>query len=281
MSTDTDVVPDPVSTYPAPNNPDISNAPPTSAPSDMPDVTNGGSFSWDSNGFVDLSDTNRYPFVQPEWGHGFYITQHYDFSPFIAAAIGILALAVASWFIWNSFRKQVAAVEALGDNAVEPAPETLKAKKRDKLITAIISGAVALSLLMTGILSVLSVLDLRGSQVDDFGKWAAERYPTALISRAQAETLLTGQSVFIQQAGYGTMASLELGYDGGYYLVAEGSHSEVATNGVPTTAATNPDGSNAPTTGTGTNGGFQQPDISNTPSAPEPGSTGNTGTTTE
>lgn len=272
-----DVSPSPESTYGAVNNPDVSNAAPT--PTTAPDVTDGGTFSWDSNGFVDLSDTNRYPFVQPEWGHGFYITQHYDFTPFIAAAIGLLALSVASWFIWNSFRKQVAAVEALGDNAVEPAPETLKAKKRDKLITAIISGAVAFSLLLTGILSVLSVLDLRGNQVDEFGQWAAERYPTTLISRAQAETLLTGQSVLVQQSGFGTMASLELGYDGGYYLVTEGNSTELPTSGISDTAAINPTtGTNAPSNGTGT-GGFEQPDIGDAPSAPAPGSTGDTGTT--
>lgn len=248
-------------------------------PTPAPDVTNGGTFSWDSNGFVDLSDTSRYPFVQPEWGHGFYITQHYDFTPFIAAAIGLLALSVAAWFLWNSFRKQVAAVEALGDNAVQPAPETLKTKKRDKLITAIISGAVAISLLMTGILSVLSVLDLRGNQVDEFGQWAAKRYPTTLISRTQAEALLAGQSVFVQQSGFGTMASLELGYDGGYYLVTEGNSSELPTNGISDTAAINPNtGTNAPSGGTGT-GGFEQPGIGDAPPTPEPGSTGNTGTT--
>jgi hypothetical protein len=248
----------------------------------MDDVTGGGGFSWDDNGFVDLSNTDRYPFVQPEWGDGFYLTQTYDFTPFIAAAVGLLALFVAGWFIWGSFRKQVAAVEALGDNAAEPAPETLKAKKRERLISAILSGGVAASLIMTAILSMLSVLDLRGSQVDEFGEWAAERYPTALISRDQAEALLYGQPALIQQAGYGVSVSLELGYDGGYYLVGEGSSTEVNTAGVPSSGnvevPVNPEtGTNAPADGSGDNG-FEQPDQGDV-DLPAPGSTGSTGTT--
>lgn len=273
-----DVSPAPDSTIGSFISPDVADADPM--PTSTPvDVTDGGTFSWDSNGFVDLSDTNRYPFVQPEWGHGFYITQHYDFAPFIAAAIGLLALSVAAWFIWNSFRKQVIAVEALGANAVVPEPETPETKKRDKLITAIISGAVAVSLLMTGILSVFSVLDLRGNQVDEFGQWAAERYPTALISRQQAEALLAGDSAFIQQAGYGVLASLQLGYDGGYYLVADSSYSELSMSAIPgsSDAIVNPDtGTNAPSDGTGADG-FVQPDTSDAPPAPEPGSTGSAG----
>lgn len=268
-----DVSPNPESTYGAPNNPAISDAPPTSPPSD---VTDGGSFSWDDNGFVDLSQTDRYPFPQPEWGNGFYISQHYDFMPFIAAAIGFLALSVAAWFIWNSFRKQVAAVEALGDNAVEPAPETLKAKKRDRLITAIISGAVAVSLLMTGILSVLSVLNVRGNQVEEFGEWAAERYPAALVSREQAESLLSGETVLIQQAGFPISASLLKGYDGGYYIVGNGSASELSTGGVRNEAITNPSGSNAPAEGV--DNSYQQPEQGE-PSVPAPNSTGDSGTT--
>lgn len=250
MSSTDDVTPDPTMTT---LDGVVVDPAPTTAPVDVP---SGGSL-WDSDGFVDLTDPNRYPFVQPEWGNGFYITQSYDFTPFIWAAVGILALFVAGWFIWTSFRRNVAAVEALGENAVEPAPETLKARKKEKLVTAILSGGVAASLIMTAILSMFSILDLRGGQVEEFGEWAAERYPTALVSRDQAESLLGGQTVLLQQAGNSVPVSLVQGYDGGYYLVGM-SGGELYQNLV-TDPATNPNsGSNAP-----------DPDSSLSPTTPD------------
>lgn len=242
MSSTDDVTPDPTMTTMDGN---VVDPAPTTAPVDTPsDIP-----LWDGDGFVDLSDLNRYPFPQPEWGQGFYITESYNFAPLIASAVGLLALFVAGWFLWTSFRRSVAAVEALGENAVEAPPETLKSRKKEKLVTAILSGGVVASLVMTSILSLFSVLDLRGGQVDEFGEWAAERYPTALVSRGQAEALLEGQSVLLLQSGNAVPVTLQKGYDGAYYLVGMNG-GELFQNVIGGTVPTNPNtGTNAPAPG--------------------------------
>lgn len=118
-------------------------------------------------------------------------------------------------------------------DAEEPSPATSafavsqpKVKKRftrDKLFTVIISGGVAAALVMTAVLSLFSVLAYGSSnQTEAFGKWATERYPATLVSRDQAETLLTGGEVLVVSAGVSLPVKLTEGYDGLYYLVVSG-----------------------------------------------------------
>lgn len=100
--------------------------------------------------------------------------------------------------------------------------KTQKRFTRDKLFTIIISGGVAASLLMTAILSMFSIFAYGSqTQTEAFGKWATERYPGTLISRDQAETLLTGGEVLVYQAGMAMPVTLVEGYDGLYYLVGK------------------------------------------------------------
>lgn len=99
-------------------------------------------------------------------------------------------------------------------------PKTRKRFTRDKLFTIIISGGVVASLFMTAVLSMFSIFAYGSNgQTEAFGKWATERYPATLISRDQAETLLTGGEVLAYQAGIAMPIKLVEGYDGLYYLM--------------------------------------------------------------
>lgn len=97
--------------------------------------------------------------------------------------------------------------------------KTQKRFTRDKLFTIVVSGGVAASLLMTAVLSMFSIFAYGSStQTEAFGKWATDRYPGTLISRDQADTLLTGGEVLVYQAGMAVPVKLIQGYDGLYYL---------------------------------------------------------------
>lgn len=127
-------------------------------------------------------------------------------------------------------------------------PKTKKRFTRDKLFTSIVSGGVAASLLMTAVLSMFSIFAYGSTtQTEAFGKWATERYPATLISRDQAETLLTGGEVLVYQAGIAMPVKLMQGYDGLYYLTGT-QGGELQQLAFSPEGNTNPDESTIPDT---------------------------------
>ena len=127
-------------------------------------------------------------------------------------------------------------------------PKTKKRFTRDKLFTSIVSGGVAASLLMTAVLSMFSIFAYGSTtQTEAFGKWATERYPATLISRDQAETLLTGGEGLVYQAGIAMPVKLMQGYDGLYYLTGT-QGGELQQLGFNPEGNTNPDESTIPDT---------------------------------
>lgn len=253
-----------------------------------------GSSVWDDNGYLDTTDPAVYPFPLPEWGKGFALEAPVDFSPFIMVSLAVLTLFIAAWFLRVQFRPQVERLEKLRygsaglpdavasdaatNEAVANEPlsgeasttaiaassqKTRKRFTRGKLLTVIISGGVAASLVMTAVLSMFSVLAYGStSQTEAFGKWATDRYPATLISRGQAETLLTGGEVMVLSAGISVPVKLVEGYDGLYYIVTSGGE-ELPQ--MTFEAATDPDETiiedTDPDSGTEEQGGVIQDDV--------------------